>query len=152
MVTQTDVTTEALSWVGTPYLHLGRTKGLGVDCIGLILEVTKALGLSWQGYEDTPYQRIPGSRLRRDLVEHTETVWDGGITPLRKPLLLAQEGDIAAVAWNKYPMHAGFLTKTPMAWYLIHAYSLPYKVVHHRVDDQWLSRLKSLHRLREFVT
>jgi len=27
-----DITTEALSWIGTPYHHHGRLKGVGADC------------------------------------------------------------------------------------------------------------------------
>ena len=30
---------EALSWLGTPYRHQGRKKGVGCDCIGLLLGV-----------------------------------------------------------------------------------------------------------------
>ncbi|MBX3568762.1 MAG: C40 family peptidase [Rhizobiaceae bacterium] len=29
----------ALSWVGTPYRHQGRRKGVGCDCLGLVLGV-----------------------------------------------------------------------------------------------------------------
>jgi NlpC/P60 family putative phage cell wall peptidase len=33
------VVDEALSWVGTPYRHQGRRKGIGCDCLGLVLGV-----------------------------------------------------------------------------------------------------------------
>lgn len=34
---------EALSWLGTPYRHQGRRKGVGCDCIGLVLGVWTAV-------------------------------------------------------------------------------------------------------------
>jgi NlpC/P60 family putative phage cell wall peptidase len=37
------VVKEALSWVGTPYRHQGRKKGVGCDCLGLVLGVWGAV-------------------------------------------------------------------------------------------------------------
>lgn len=37
------VVAEAMSWIGTPYRHQGRRKGVGCDCIGLVLGVWQAL-------------------------------------------------------------------------------------------------------------
>lgn len=37
------VVAEALSWVGTPYRHQGRLKGVGCDCLGLVLGVWGAV-------------------------------------------------------------------------------------------------------------
>jgi NlpC/P60 family putative phage cell wall peptidase len=37
------VVAEALSWVGTPYRHQGRKKGVGCDCLGLVLGVWRAI-------------------------------------------------------------------------------------------------------------
>jgi NlpC/P60 family putative phage cell wall peptidase len=34
---------EARSWIGTPYAHQGRLKGVGCDCLGLILGVWETL-------------------------------------------------------------------------------------------------------------
>lgn len=39
------VVSEALSWRGTPYHHLGRVKGIGVDCVMLLLETYERTGL-----------------------------------------------------------------------------------------------------------
>ncbi len=37
--TRTGILAEARSWIGTPYHHKGRLKGVGVDCGGLIYEL-----------------------------------------------------------------------------------------------------------------
>ena len=37
------VVAETLTWLGTPYRHQGRCKGVGCDCIGLVLGVWRAV-------------------------------------------------------------------------------------------------------------
>lgn len=41
-VDRSTVVNEAMTWLGTPYAHEKHTKGEGVDCINLLLEVWKA--------------------------------------------------------------------------------------------------------------
>lgn len=36
---------EARTWLGTPYHHLQQAKGLGCDCIGLIIGMARNLGM-----------------------------------------------------------------------------------------------------------
>ncbi len=38
----TAVVEEALSWLGTPYRHQGSCKGIGCDCVGLVIGVWRA--------------------------------------------------------------------------------------------------------------
>ena len=37
------VVAEALDWLGTPYRHQGRRKGVGCDCLGLVLGVWRTV-------------------------------------------------------------------------------------------------------------
>ncbi|MGB3389823.1 MAG: NlpC/P60 family protein [Pseudaminobacter sp.] len=37
------IVAEALSWIGTPYRHQGSRKGVGCDCLGLVLGVWRAV-------------------------------------------------------------------------------------------------------------
>jgi NlpC/P60 family putative phage cell wall peptidase len=37
------IVTEALDWVGTPYRHQGSRKGVGCDCLGLLIGVWRAV-------------------------------------------------------------------------------------------------------------
>jgi branched-chain amino acid transport system ATP-binding protein len=48
---------EARCWLGTPFRHQGRIRGQGVDCIGLVLEPARALGLT--DYRPGAYSRLP---------------------------------------------------------------------------------------------
>lgn len=40
------IVASARSIIGTPYVHQGRVKGVGVDCVGTILIVAKELNLT----------------------------------------------------------------------------------------------------------
>ena len=44
MPTRAEIIAEAREWIGTPVLSGQRTKGVAVDCLGLILTVSKNLG------------------------------------------------------------------------------------------------------------
>jgi hypothetical protein len=45
IITRMDVVTEARTWLSTPFVHQGWTKGVACDCIGLIKGVGVELGL-----------------------------------------------------------------------------------------------------------
>lgn len=151
-VTGKQIIDEALSFVGTPCVHMGRTKGTAIDCIGLILEVLKNVGYEGLTYEDLPYGMVTNSKLRRGLEEHAEVIWDSKKTPNLPPLTWAKEGDLLSLAWRSEPMHIAFITRRPiLAWYMIHSFSDPAKVVYHRIDERWESRIKGLYRLSGVV-
>lgn len=59
---------EARTWLGTPYRHQARTRGVAVDCIGLIGGVALALEISgaqeWAADATLHnYARMPGTNL-----------------------------------------------------------------------------------------
>lgn len=43
MIARDSVVAEALSWLGTPYVHQASVKGAGCDCLGLVRGVWRAL-------------------------------------------------------------------------------------------------------------
>lgn len=45
MTSREAVVIEARSWLGTPYHHHGRIKGVGVDCAMILCEVYEVVGL-----------------------------------------------------------------------------------------------------------
>jgi len=58
-VTRADVVATARSWLGTPYVHQHRTKGHGVDCVGLIIGVARELALVAPDFDVNGYERAP---------------------------------------------------------------------------------------------
>lgn len=53
--TQRRIVDEALTWVGTPYLYAGQTKGEGTDCSGLVMKV----------YEDVTGRKLPRNSAKQ---------------------------------------------------------------------------------------
>lgn len=119
---------EARTYLGTPFVHQGRLKGKGIDCIGLIVNVGKSLGLL--DHDNTSYGRYPDgktlmSELRKYLIE--------------KDIEQLTAGDIA-VYWFKNPQmptHVGIVSD----YGLIHTYADIGKVVEHRLTKAWQKRL-----------
>lgn len=114
MVTRADVVAEARSWVGVPFRHMGRDRR-GVDCIGLVVVVGRALGLpvvDWQGQ---------GNYTRRgqgfDMVRHIIDTGTGLLVPLRD----AGDGDVMVFAEAGIPCHAGIRTTRDGRPYFVQA-------------------------------
>jgi cell wall-associated NlpC family hydrolase len=60
MIAADDIVKEARSWIGTRFLHQGRSR-FGVDCVGLVICVVQALDPEWKGADNAPttYTRRP---------------------------------------------------------------------------------------------
>ncbi len=118
---------EARTWVGTPYKHQGRIKGLGVDCVGLAIGVAESLGV--QVGHIPGYGRIPsGNRLRAGLDLHCSRV--DQLAP----------GCIILMRFKKEPQHLAIYTDQDT---IIHAYQSVGKCVEHSFSDKWKRRVVS---------
>ena len=100
MTTRADVVTQAREWIGTPFQHQQRTKGVAVDCAGLVIGVCRALGLVAPAFDVGGYARQPdGVSLIKTCNEY--------MTPVREDDM--QPGDAVVVAYDKAPGHMGIL-------------------------------------------
>jgi len=119
---------EARTYLGTPFVHQGRLKGIGIDCIGLIVNVGKSLDLLHN--DNTTYGRYPdGVTLMAELRKYF----------IEKSIEKVQSGDVA-VYWLKnpdIPTHVGIVTD----YGLIHTYADIGKVVEHKLTKAWSKRL-----------
>jgi cell wall-associated NlpC family hydrolase len=106
----------------TPYAHQGRLKGVGVDCIGLVIGVCHALGLT--DYDITGYTKRPDGALRTTMETQLELI----------PVGEAQEGDVLLFSFGAVPVHVGILLDKNT---LIHAYSPNRKVISNSLDARW---------------
>jgi cell wall-associated NlpC family hydrolase len=130
MTTRADVIAEAKRWKGVRWHHQGRSRA-GVDCIGLVIKVAHALGLS--GFDIADYSRQPNPAMMRGLLaEH--------MTPIATP----EPGDVVLMRFEREPQHVAILTDAGM----IHAYAQARKVVEHRVDSIWQSRIVGAYRFK----
>ncbi|GER07176.1 hypothetical protein GCM10007972_18040 [Iodidimonas muriae] len=126
-----EIVTAARRWLGTPFHHQGRVRGVGVDCAGLVIGVARELDLMCidvTGYghrpDDTEMERLVRAHL-------TEI-----------PLAEAGLGDVLLLLIDGRPQHLAIRTDIGM----IHAYAPARKVVEHRIDDSWASRIVAAFR------
>ena len=123
----TDIVAVARGWLGTKFHHQGRVKGVGVDCIGLLVGVVRELGVNVE--DRTDYGRQPhNGELEKALLDH--------LTPCQM-----KAGAVALFRISKEPQHVGIITEYNNGFGLIHAYAQARKVVEHNLDNWWNERL-----------
>jgi cell wall-associated NlpC family hydrolase len=129
----------ARSFIGTPFAHAGRSKGRGLDCVGLPLMVAGELGLT-----DTNGQPLNGQLYTAYTPQPVDTiVLDLCATHLRrKGLQDIKPGDILVMKVPSTPCHVGILTEMHGdQLYLVHAYTGVGKCVEQPVDVRWKRRI-----------
>jgi NlpC/P60 family putative phage cell wall peptidase len=144
MLTRHDVVAEARSWIGTPYRHQGRLKGVGVDCLGLIVGVARALGLADKDADG--YGAIPSdNRLRAALEAEMDRVPTGSL----------READVLLIAWKRWPAHLAIATETAPAIRIVDALRTVGRCCEYRAPEEWFAaapgggpRLVGVYRFR----
>ncbi len=122
MATRKDICDKALEYLGTPFHHQGRLKGIGVDCAGLIVCVAKELGLHYDDLKN--YPRIPDGKSLRDILKNN--------TAKEKTIAEAQPGDILLMRFLNEPQHVALVMPNNQ---IIHSYMRIRKVTIHNFDD-----------------
>jgi len=135
------IVTEARRWIGTPFHHQGRVKGVGCDCLGMVVGVASELKLEKNG---TLLASLDNPRYSRQ--PNTAEL----LTKLQENLALVTEmqvGDLAVITMISNPQHMGIITDYVHGGFgLLHA--LPSSgVVEHRLDKGWAKRIVKLYRI-----
>ncbi len=125
MTTGFDVATEARTWLGTPYIHQGRSKGVGVDCLGVIVRVARDLDLF--DYDVDGYDAVANGFKIRDVGDELFDI----ITPDQLDV-----GDVLLIAFSHFPTHLAIITSTdPLR--ILDAHSNTGRVSEYRCPPQW---------------
>lgn len=90
----------ARSYIGTPFHHQARKKGVGVDCVGLLICIARDLGYIDEKWDITGYSRNP------DGVTLLENMHKGFIEISKEEM---QPGDFVLVSFSNYPQHVGVI-------------------------------------------
>jgi len=107
------VVAEARSWLSTPYHHMGRVKGAGVDCATLLAEVYARAGL-------IPPLAIPFYPPDWHLHRDAERYLDFVLAEAREIAGPPEPGDIALWRFGRCFSHGAIAVDWPL---VIHAYS-----------------------------
>lgn len=137
-MTGDDIVAAARAYLGTPFQHQGRQKGIGVDCAGLVLGTAHDLAMT--DFAVSAYSRVStDNEVMRVFTEELH------MTPIA--FADAQAGDVLHIVFmvdNKPQHHTAIATGEGT---MIHAYSLsPHKVIEHRIDALWRSRIRGAYR------
>lgn len=139
-VTGADIARVARGYLGTRYVHLGRSRH-GLDCAGLVLVTAHDLGLT--DWDDTDYTAQPDTaHLRACLERFCARVCCGDC---------ARVGDVLLMSIRGSAQHLGIVTRAATARepaLLIHAYQTPGRVVEHSIDRRWQRRVVGAYRWR----
>jgi hypothetical protein len=130
MTSGADVVAAARGWLGTPWHHQGRLRGVGVDCGGLIVCVAQGLGLPVQDHPPGYSAQPDGVTLRAVIEAQCAR------------LVELEAGAVVLMRWHAQPQHVGFASVLPDGFALIHAWaSGPRRVVEHLIDEEWGARI-----------
>lgn len=133
MLTAETIIAHARETIGTPFAHQGRLCGIALDCAGVAAYVAKCLGVEfneWPGYGRIPHQGL------------LESVMDA--QPCLDRVYSQQSGDILLMKFTGEPQHVAIYAGET----IIHAYETIGKVVEHRLDAVWLSRIVRIYRFK----
>jgi cell wall-associated NlpC family hydrolase len=95
----------AKSWLHTPYHHMGRVKGVGVDCATFLCEVYREAGIS--NYIDLDFYPMDWA-LHRDKERYLET-----ILKYTHIVSRAKMADIIIYRFGRVASHSAIVTQYP---------------------------------------
>lgn len=126
---------QARDYLGTPWVHQGRLKGIGVDCVGLLVCAARDAGyevLDVEGYPEYP----AGTWLLEELERNCNRVHE-------EPRV----GDVIAFAASTQVWHVGLITQLePLV--VIHCWRKTKRVIEVQLDKSWRYQIHSIWRLK----
>jgi NlpC/P60 family putative phage cell wall peptidase len=137
--TRTQIVEKAREYIGTPFAHQGRVKGIACDCIGLPLMVAGELGLtdtSGEVLQPERYKVYSASPLGNYVHEMVSKLLE------RKPLRDMKPGDLLTMRVVSAACHVAIVSDYEGGLGIIHAYNGgPQRVVEHALDEVWRNRI-----------
>lgn len=143
MTTRAQIVREARTWIDTPWIHQASLRGVGCDCIGVVVGTAYALAMpeakAWKtdaefrGYGPTP---VP-EKLLAACAKYLD--------PIKLSHTLS--GDVLLFAFKRQPMHFGILTNSNPRM-MVHGFQRVGKVVENSLGEKWERRLFGAYRYR----
>lgn len=134
------VVSTAREYIGTPWHHAGRLKGVGIDCAGLLVCVSRDLGVPVE--DDITYTDADEYlRMLSHIRKYCRKIPDNQAL---------KAGDILVFRSRQMYNHCGFYAGENPYGTLIHAYNggAIKQVVEHALDKSWLDRVAGVYRYK----
>jgi cell wall-associated NlpC family hydrolase len=90
----------ARSYIGTPYHHMGRQPGIGLDCAGVVICAAREAGLVAADFDVPAYTRSPDGRMLDFCDAHMDRL------PGEREML---PGDVVVLEVDVDPQHLGVI-------------------------------------------
>lgn len=127
-----EIVAAARRWIGTRWNHQASKRGVGTDCIGLVVGVARELGIPEAAGFDASSE-IRGYGREPDPAMLLRAC-DAFLEPCAAPV----PGDILLLRFKSEPQHFAIMSGPD---YMIHAWAQARKVVENRIDALWRSRI-----------
>ena len=128
-----------MTWRNTPFRHMARVKGVGCDCVGLVVGACQELGIEVEDMKN--YPRFPIHGIFGEMVDKQTVAIE---------LKDALPGDLLKFQWTDEPQHLAVIVSiNPIK--IIHAYQQVKKVVVNDFDCVWQARFTDARRLKVFA-
>ena len=140
-VTRQMVVAEARSYLGTPFHDQARVKGVGIDCLGLLVGIAKTF--KFADYDTTDYH-IPNPKvMKQKLDEYLDPVPPSSI----------QVADVLYLRSERSPQHLAVVVEIHPELRIVHAFNWPkvMKVVETNAGEYWMRRLAGAYRFRGVI-
>jgi hypothetical protein len=144
MATRKQIVDKAREYVGTPFQHQGRIKGMACDCVGLPLMVAEELGL-----KDVNGKAILVATETRI---YSSQPMDSEVLTTAKNRLIEvsksemRDGDLVVMRVPSVPCHVALVSTVCGVAGMIHAISDVGKVVESIMDFKWQRRIVGVFR------
>lgn len=100
MSTRADIVRIARSYIGTPFHHMERQPGLGIDCAGVLICAARDASLVEKMFDVPAYEPVPDGRVMLKWCrEHMVEVSKEAMRP----------GDAILLITDEHPQHLGIL-------------------------------------------
>lgn len=126
---------EVRTWIGTPFVHAGRARGVGVDCVGILAGSAQAVGLAIE--DQANYSPLVDSAyLVSQLLKYCRLV----------PLHDRRAGDILLFSVQGNAQHTGVMVSDRT---FVHAYQTAGRVCESDLEPVFARTLTAVFRIRE---
>jgi len=102
------IVAEAFSWLRTPYHHQAHIKGVGVDCVWLLIEVYKSVGIVAPDFD-------PGNYEGEWYFHQSEEIYLAGVIQHAHKIETPELGDVALYNFGKCVSHGVIIVSVPDA-------------------------------------
>jgi cell wall-associated NlpC family hydrolase len=126
---RSEISKAALAMLGTPFHAQGRLPGVGLDCVGVVVCVARALGVAHS--DVAAYPMRPNGMLRPLLEAQLVRVY-------REP----REGDVLLMSFAGEPHHVAVMVDGGR---IVHAYATVRKCVVQAYNDYWRAKVRAVY-------